>query len=153
MKIRADEHVAPAALNAIRSIAPSDSREISHVRDVESAGTSDVHWITRFAKEGGQAILTADKDFIKNPPQIKAVSDTGIKIIHLPAKWQNADGRLQAAHLLLWWRRIEETLSTMKQRECYYPPWNLTETGRLNKIDIDFQRANKKIKKANRRSD
>ena len=36
-----------------------------------------------------------------------AVHDTGLTIIHLPPKWQNAQLHMQMAHLLIWWRRIE----------------------------------------------
>ena len=151
MKIRADEHVAPAIIAILQAIALSAEHEIDSVLTAGDRGSSDVHWITRFAAEGGEAILTADTDFIKNPPQVAAVFNTGVKVIHLPAKWAGAEGRLQAAHLLLWWARIESTLGAMKRRECYRPPWNLHETGEMQKVDIDFQSAGKKLKKADRK--
>lgn len=152
MKIRADEHVAPAIIAILQAIALSAGNEIDSVLTAGDRGSSDVHWITKFAAEGGEAILTADTDFIKNPPQVAAVFNTGVKVIHLPAKWAGAEGRLQAAHLLLWWARIETTLASMKPRECYRPPWNLHETGEMQKVDIDFQSANKKLKKATRKA-
>jgi hypothetical protein len=40
----------------------------------------------------------------------------------------------------------------MKPRECYRPPWNLQETGEMQKVDIDFQSASKKLKKASRKA-
>jgi hypothetical protein len=153
LKIRADEHVASALVDAIRSIGMTDaSWEITAVKQVGDQGLSDVHWITKFADEGGTAILSADTDFLRNPPQVMAVFNTGVKVIHLPAKWQNAEGRLQAAHILLWWKRIEAILVTMKPRECYSPPWNLQETGELKKVDIDFHTARRKLKKSGRRT-
>jgi len=138
-------------VDAVRSIALSDRWELSSVREAGDSGLDDVHWITKFADDGGQAILTADTDLLKRHPQVMAVFSTGVKVIHMPAKWQNAEGRLQAAHVLLWWRRIEETLQSMKGRECYRPPWNLTETGKMVKVPIDFQNATKKLKKKKRK--
>lgn len=152
MKIRADEHVAPAIIAILRAIALSPEHELDSVFSAGDRGSSDVHWITKFSGEGGEAILTADTDFIKNPPQVAAVFNTGVKVIHLPPKWAGAEGRLQAAHLLLWWARIETTLKAMKPRECYRPPWNLQESGEMQKVDIDFQSASKKLKKAGRKA-
>ena len=133
-------------------MALSPGWEISHVFDVGDDGAKDEHWITRFAKSGGHAILSADTDFIKTPPQVVAVFKTGVKVIHLPAKWANASGALQASHVLLWWARIERKLTEMKPRECWRPPWNLHETGDLMKVDVDFQEAHKKLKQAARRT-
>src|SRR3546814_18713227 len=79
--------------------------------------------------DGGDAILTADRDFLENAPQVEAVFNTGAKVIHLPAKWGQARGTLQAAHILMWWSRIEECIATMKPRQCFRPPWNIIETG------------------------
>ncbi len=36
----------------------------------------------------------------------------------------------------------------MKARECYSPPYNLSEEGALKKIPLDFQSAHRKLKKA-----
>lgn len=133
-------------------MALSPGWELSHVFDVGDGGSTDVHWITAFAKDGGSAILSADLDFLKTPPQVVAVFKTGLKVIHLPPKWANAPGALQASHMLLWWARIERKLAEMKARECWRPPWNLREDGELQKIDVDFQEANRKLKKSERRA-
>jgi PIN like domain len=151
LRIRADEHVAPAIVAAINAMALSSDYQLDSVLETRDRGSSDVHWITKFAAEGGEAILTADTDFLRNPPQVAAIFRTGVKVIHLPPKWANAQGRLQAAHILLWWARIEVTLKAMKPRECFRPPWNIQETGELQKVDIPFQASSKKLKKAARR--
>lgn len=152
MKIRADEHVAPAIVTAINDMALSSDFTLDSILSVGAQGSSDVHWITAFAAEGGEAILTADTDFLKKSPQVAAVFQTGVKIIHLPPKWATAEGRLQAAHLLLWWKRIEAKLAVMKKRECFRPPWNIQETGELQKVDINFHTAAKKMKKAQKKA-
>ena len=150
MKIRADEHVAPAIVTAVQEIALSKGVELSSVLNSGYKGSSDVHWITEFMKDSGQAILTADKDFIELVPQVMAVRDTGAKVIHLPKQWAMAEGRLQAAHILVWWRRIETQIREMQPRECYRPPWNIRQDGKLKKIVIDFAKVSRKKKKATR---
>ena len=39
----------------------------------------------------------------------------------------------------------------MKDRECYRPSWNISEDGELHKVGIDFQSAEKKFKREERR--
>lgn len=75
MKICADEHVSPNIVKAIREIAISPGWEISSIHEEGKLGASDTYWITDFAKNGGDAILTADKDFLKREPQINAIFD------------------------------------------------------------------------------
>lgn len=98
MKIRCDEHVSPQIVTIIRELALSPGWEISSVREAGHRGDDDVHWITKFANDGGDAILTADKDFTTLEPQVNAVFDTGLKVIQMPGKWGHAKGYLQAAH-------------------------------------------------------
>jgi hypothetical protein len=152
LKIRADEHVSPHIVIAVRDIALRPGWEITSIHEVGHCGDADEHWITKFANEGGDAILSADRDFLKLEPQVNAVFDTGLKVIHLPPKWGQAKGYLQAAHILQWWERIEAQLTNMKPRECYRPPWNIKDTGVLQKVKIDFKKAQKKRKKATKRS-
>ena len=64
MRIRADEHVAPAIVVAVRDMALSEGWELDSVLSAGDKGSSDVHWITKFAAEGGDAILTVDTDFL-----------------------------------------------------------------------------------------
>lgn len=151
MKIRADEHVAVSIVDIVRELALSPRWEISSVKETDQ-GASDVHWVRAFANDGGKAILTADTDFLKRPPQVQAVFETGMRVIHLPPKWANAPGHLQAAHILQWWRRIESQVEAMNDRECYRPDWNIREQGDLKKVQVDYAAAQKKLKKAARKA-
>ena len=154
MRIRADEHISPLIVEMVRKLALSDGWELTSIRDpeVSGQGQSDVHWVTLFARDGGQAILSADTDFQKTPPQVAAIFQTGLKVIHLPSRWANAPRHLQAAHILMWWKRIEIQLQNMKDRECFRPEYNISEAGKLKRVQIDFQKANKKMRKSKRRN-
>lgn len=143
--------MSPLIVDAVRSLCLSSGWTFDHVYDAGDGGSSDEHWARKFSREGGDAILTADADFTNRHPQIVAIFDTGLKVIHLPARWGSAPGHLQAGHILVWWPRIEKQLGAMKARECYRPEWNVSaETGSWKKVDIDFARARKKMKRADR---
>jgi len=149
LRIRADEHVSPEIVETVRRLCLSDGWTFDHVYDAGQGGTDDDHWITAFAKDGGSAIFTADSDFIHKPPAVLAVFNTGLKVIHMPPRWANALGHLQAGHALIWWARIEAQLQSMNGRECYQPEWNVSgQTGSFKKVDIDFAKAHKKARKA-----
>ncbi len=136
----------------MNDIALGEGFQLTSVMNAGFSGASDVHWITAFAEDGGDAILTADTDFLKLPPQVMAVQRTGVRIIHLPSSWANAKRALQAGHLLMWWRRIEVQLTVMKPRECFTMPFNVSEDAGMKRVPLDFQGIGKKAKKAGRRS-
>jgi hypothetical protein len=150
LRVRADEHVAPAIVRAICDIALGDGFELTSVLREGFKGSSDVHWITAFAQDGGEAILTADTDFLKQPPQVQAVERTGLRVIHLPGAWANSTRAIQAGHLLIWWQRVETTLKGSKARDCYTMPFSVSDCVPLKKVMIDFHRMNRKAKKASR---
>ena len=152
MRIRADEHVSPEIVRIVRELALCPGWEFTHVVDAGGQGTGDVTWITEFARDGGDAIVSADKDFLKRHHQVLAVCQTGLRVIHLPARWANSPCRLQAAHVLLWWDRIEETLKTCERRQCWRVPWSFSERSELVRIKVDYERARKKVKRAGRRA-
>jgi hypothetical protein len=144
--------VSPRIVETVRAICLAQDWVLDHVIDAGDGGSSDTHWITRFAKTGGQAILSADTDFALKPPQVIAVFRTGLKVMLLPPQWGSARDFLQAAHILLWWPRIEVQLEAMRPRECFRPEWNVGDkTGKFHKIDINFHRAQKKLKRSIKR--
>lgn len=152
MKIRADEHVSPKITRLVGELVKSPSVDLSSVYDSGHCGTKDHHWIRAFAKEGGFAILSADTDFFKKPHQVVAVDDTGLRVVHLPGKWANAPGHLQAAHILMWWQRIERKLAAARPREMWVAKWNISEEGDLEPKNVNYSLHRKKLKKANRSS-
>jgi predicted nuclease of predicted toxin-antitoxin system len=80
LKIRADEHVSPEIVRAVNKMALGKGFEFSHVYEADQAGHQDEHWVTAFAKDGGNAIVTADSDFHKRAAQIMAVFNTGMRV-------------------------------------------------------------------------
>lgn len=152
MKIRADEHVSQVIVRIIRELALAPTNELSSVYEVGHRGKDDEHWATAFAKVGGEVVLSADTDFFKKPSLVVAIDRTGLRIIYLPPKWANAPGQMQAAHLLMWWSRIEKKIDEAKPRECWVAKWNLSEEGELERKKIDYASYHRKAKKAKRRA-
>lgn len=111
MKIRADEHVSPRIIAAVRSLKLPRQLTLSSIYHAGHQGREDVDWITLFAQEGGRAILSGDRDFIKRPPQMSAVAAHGLIIIAMPPPWCTQGLDVQASCLVRWWRKIEETVS------------------------------------------
>jgi PIN domain-containing protein len=81
LKIRADEHVSPEVVSAIRQSALSERFTLDSIIEIGAKGAQDQHWITVFGKEGGKAILSADTDFLKRPHQVISVHEAGLAII------------------------------------------------------------------------
>ncbi len=108
MKIRADEHVAPRLLQEIREKALSDPGwDLSHVRDDHGPKTGDEAWITRFANDGGNGILSADRTMLKRPTLVELVRKSGLVAIYLPSSWARQPLPIQASRLINWWPKLE----------------------------------------------
>lgn len=152
MKVRADEHVSQEIVRIVCDLVLTPPFDLSTVYGAGHGGTEDHHWITEFAKEDGKAILSADKDFFTKPSQVVAIDQTGLRVIYLPPKWANAAAHLQAAFILTWWPRIEETIKAAKPREIWTLRWNISEDGELLRKKIDYGHFRKKLRKANRKS-
>jgi hypothetical protein len=96
--------------------------------------------------------VSGDTDFFKHHHLVVALHDAGLQIVHMPSKWSNASGHLQMAHTLLWWRRIESALSSGYPRQCWKPPWNISEAGDIQRIRVDYEAHRKKARKSDRPS-
>ena len=151
MKIRADEHVSPPIVRWIRELGLSPGWELTSVREAGHGGDHDVTWVTKFAHEGGTAILSADKDFLKRHQQIIAICDTGLRVVHMPPKWANSIRSMQAAHILFWWDKIEATLAKSRPRQFLSVPWGFSGT-ELILQNVNYEEARKRLRKSQRRS-
>lgn len=132
MKIRADEHVSPKIVQALRVISLGLERTLSHVSEKGQAGTPDISWAKNFSENGGTAILTSDKGFIKGQ-QRKAIEATGLQVVLLPEKWAWSTAYRQAAFILFWWSKIEEAVSEGRSSDIWIMRWGFNADGKLKK--------------------
>jgi hypothetical protein len=152
VKIRADEHVSPEIVEAIGKLALSTDCSLDSVFIAGQRGLDDVPWVTSFARDGGNAILSADTDFHKKPHQVTAVHELGLMVIQLPSRWANSRRRLQASHILYWWEAIEQAVRSGNPRDFWRVPWGFPEKLELQRLRaMNYDEARKKIRKADRR--
>ena len=135
MKIRADEHIAPKIVRAVRDLVLSSTHELSHVREYHSARTADETWVPRFALEGGKAILSADRHMLARPHQQAAVLASGVSCIILPPQWAQSRRHEQAAHILWWWPRIEACLEATEDPRFWKVPFGFDKS-KLEEISV-----------------
>jgi hypothetical protein len=140
LKVRADEHVSPKIVRAVKEVALSVECELSHVRDVHGARTADETWIPRFAAEGGKAIITADANLLKRPHQIAAIQASGLFGVILPPTWAVAKRHIQASALIYHWPEIELCFAGAQSGEFWRIPAALHK-GPLEKLNINYARA------------
>lgn len=153
MRIRADEHVPRKIVPLVSDLILSNGWELTHVRDVGDGGTSDEHWITKFGREGGNAILTADQNIInvnKKPHETLAICQAGVVGIFLHHGWANSPAHMQVAHLLFWWERIEELIRAASPRTCWRVPFSFGKDT-IKQLNVDFGKARQKAKKRGKR--
>lgn len=141
MKVRADEHVSPRIVRALREVVLSTGWELSHVRDVHGARTADETWVPRFAAEGGKAIITADANMLARPHQILAIQQSNVVGLILPHTWATAKRHIQASSLIHFWPEIEALFSAAQPGDFWRMPKKLHRGGDMEKLDIDYAKA------------
>jgi PIN like domain len=134
----------------IRELRLSPGWELTSVREEGHGGDHDVTWVTKFAREGGHAILSADKDFLKRHQQIVAICDAGLRVVHMPPKWANSIRSIQAAYMLFWWNKIEARLADSKARQFWKVPWGFADSPLILQ-KVDYEESRKRLKKTQRR--
>ena len=139
-------------MQAIIKLAVGSDCSLDSVFAAGQRGLADVPWVTKFARDGGQVILSADTDFHKKPHQIAAVHELGLIVVQLPARWANSRRRLQAAHILYWWECIEQAVKLAKPRDFLRVPWGFPERPELTRFKVNYDQARKKVRKSERRT-
>ena len=87
MKLIADEHVSPKIVRAVCEIALARTCSLaSIVKGAPYVWTEDEDWIERFAKDGGNGILSADRRMLKRPNLVQLMTDHDLVGIFLPAE-------------------------------------------------------------------
>lgn len=140
MKVRADEHVAPKIVRALKEISLSPGWELSHVREVHPPRTADETWVGRFASEGGQAIVSGDANMLKRPHLIAAIQQSRVVGLILPYTWCHAKRHAQAAALLYFWPEIEAAFAGAQPGDFWRLPTALVG-GTLEHLRVNYAAA------------
>ena len=149
MKLCADENVAVAVSDLIRTHLLSSGNTLDNIDDHLARGVDDQIWVRTFADAGGEAIIGADMGMTKRCHEIVAIAETGLRLIILDEKWVRQKKHLQISHLFYWWPHIETVLASAKAGKCFKVPWGWSgdETA-IKPITVDLQKAYKQMRKA-----
>jgi len=87
-----------------------------------AANAKDEAWTAAFRRFGGQLVITGDKNLAKRPHQILAFMESGLIGFFFERRWANHDLPFKAAHMMIWWPRIQSKFGECKPRECWWVP-------------------------------
>jgi hypothetical protein len=150
LKIRADEHVSPKIVQAIRLLCLKSQWEFSHVLEKHATRTADETWLPQFATEGGTAILTGDANILKRPHQLIAIRDTGLVSVVLSWQWTQAKRHEQAANIIYWWPKIQTAIESSVSGDCWPVPF-LFDKSELNRKVIAYDKAAQAISRQSKK--
>lgn len=136
MKLIGDEHVSPKIITEVREkCLPNDPAwSIQSVIGSPYAGIEDEDWIAAFAKDGGQCLISADREMLKRETLIQQISYTGIIGIYFGGAWANSGRLEQLSHLLFWWEKIETKLRSTKPGTAWIVPNNFSKAKDLREV-------------------
>jgi hypothetical protein len=133
LKIALDEHIAEAIVEALNALSGEDKMlrsEIVSARKYSGSirAASDVPWIEKFKKDGGQVIVSGDARMRGKLLEQKALSDAGF-IVFFPARqWNRLKGHPKTSLLIRWWPFILEKARASAPGKFYEisVAWNAT---------------------------
>lgn len=96
----------------------------SAVKYVPPTGApDDFVWIRPFVADGGQVIISGEKELRSVPHYLKAMHETGAVAYYMPPRFSQFKMEAKAAHVLWWWNPImEHAASTLPGTQWEVPP-------------------------------
>jgi PIN domain-containing protein len=127
LKVALDEHIPPALIEALQSLARGG--EISgHIlcsaRDYSPGprAPSDIPWIRRYMDDGGEILISGEVKMRSMPEYRAGISASGAKAYYLPRRFNQWDMARRTGFILSWWTRIVEHAATVEPGECWIIP-------------------------------
>ena len=148
MKIAFDEHVPIAIAKVFIALASergfrkqTQGLEIHTAKEYAPAKGdpdyikgNDVPWITRFARAGGQGIISGDTKMRRLPHERLALYQHNFVVIFFESQWDNWDFSQKSGLLLYWWPAVVKKLKTASPGTFWVIPCSLT--GDLRNVSI-----------------
>lgn len=131
MIIVADEHISPRIVKAVNELALTKNWRFSHVIGSEYRSRPDEDWVESFAKNGGNAIISADRAMLKRPSLLEKLKVNSIVAVYLPSEWASSKRNHQAAHILYWWPHIEAALTSSAPGDVCIVPRGFAGTSEI----------------------
>jgi hypothetical protein len=111
-------------LNLSRQIVTLISDDhIIHASDLNYHGVSDVDMIIDFHKQGGEAIITCDGRMKSHRHEVKALIETGMRLVVLPKAYSFAKIHEHQDYFKNWWYFISISLKESSKASLLLPSW------------------------------
>ena len=127
MKVRLDENLSYRVSGAIRAILSGRTGlVVDWVRDEHPPGVTDPSWISKFAADGGAAIVSGDADILQHWPDLIAYMESGLISFFPPPGFDRLRGYGQASLFLRWWPCIVEKIKMSRAGDAWRLPMSWT---------------------------
>lgn len=127
MKIRLDENLSYRVANAVMAFTANRAGfEVSWVRQDNPAATHDPAWLSKFAADDGDVVLSGDWNILKHWPDLIAYTESGLVSFFPPYAFKGLKGFGQAALILRWWPAIIEKAKQSKRGDRWRFPMSWT---------------------------
>lgn len=108
MKIALDQNLPPKLVGVITGLYEDGERHdvCSSKKYEPQIKTPDLMWIQAFVADGGQVIISGEREMRSVPHVQKGIAETGVIAYFVPTAWNAFKMEDKAGHLLIWWNRI-----------------------------------------------
>lgn len=93
-------------------------------RPIDERG--DEHWVRRFAKDGGQIVISGDTKMRARVHELAALIEAGLVTYFFERKWSDVSFFTKSAMLLHWWEPVRKHMDTAARATCWEIPYQWT---------------------------
>lgn len=126
MKIAFDENIPSMMVIVFQALAKDGGvlkTQIVTAADYRPKGEKgDEHWVVRFAKDGGQIIISGDTKMHGRLHELAALVESGVVTYFFERKWSTFSFFTKSAMLLHWWPKVREHMDTAGKGTCWEIP-------------------------------
>lgn len=130
MKIAFDEHIPKDVAKALTVLAGDNgilrATIYSARRYAVPRAQSDVPWLEKFARSGGQVVISGDARMRGKLHEQRALSTAGFIVFFLARQWNQMKSHDKCAMLIRWWPIILEKMSGAKPGQFFEIPHSWT---------------------------
>jgi hypothetical protein len=135
IKVALDANVPQRLVRMLQSAFGDQGYEFLWEPDFAAANAKDEVWVAKFRRFGGQIAITGDRNIARRPHQIIAFMESDLIGFFFDSNWGEKDLTFKAAHLVMWWPRIQVHLANCKPQDCWWVP-TILRNGAFKKVEL-----------------
>jgi predicted nuclease of predicted toxin-antitoxin system len=131
MKCIFDNNLPPRLARALNELEGPHGIEVVHLREILPENTDDITWMKHFSKESDCFVITKDRNIRKNPHEVKAWQESGLRIVFLQKSWFNHELWEISWRMIKRWQDLIKAVKRMKRNQTIILPL----TGKIENIN------------------